>query len=114
MAEIRTVHTARKPYDCQAEPCAVTIRPGDRYLLAALPPSDEGSPGHWLRMKVCQPCAERWGQSIDEQATPRRSTRARRPRTRPDQHRPARRHVDEPHLHRPIVDVHLPTADITA
>lgn len=112
MAEIRTVHTARKPHDCDSHPCTATIQPGDRYLLAALPPSDEGSPGRWLRMKVCQPCAERWGQPIDEQVTPRRSTRTRRARRRSlVQTVPSRPHRDEPRFDRPVVDVHLPATD---
>ncbi|MEU4777490.1 hypothetical protein [Micromonospora sp. NPDC023633] len=111
MSEIRTVHTARKTHHCESDTgtrCRTTIQPGDRYLLAALPPNGELGNTTWWRMKICEPCATRWGQTLDEQVTPRRSTR-RRPRTRPAQHR---RHVDEPRLDRPVVDVHLPTADI--
>lgn len=74
MAEIRVVHTARKAHGCEVEPaCPRTIQPGDRYLIASVPPWDEDNQtDRWLRMKVCQPCAERWGQPIDEQVTQRR------------------------------------------
>ncbi|WP_018908770.1 hypothetical protein [Salinispora arenicola] len=73
MPEIRTVHTARTTHDCQAEPCANTIQPGDRYLAAALPPGDEHVGNeHWQRLKICEPCATRWGQTLAEQARPRR------------------------------------------
>ncbi|WP_028183478.1 hypothetical protein [Salinispora arenicola] len=76
MPEIRTVHTARTAHDCQAEPCEATIRPGEQYLVAALPPGDEHAGNeHWGRLRICEPCATRWGQTLDEQATPRRPRR---------------------------------------
>ncbi|GIJ10752.1 hypothetical protein ACFFMR_18980 [Micromonospora andamanensis] len=116
MAEIRTIRTARKPHRCDTDTghrCRTTIQPGQRYLIAAMPPNSElGNTGWWV-VKICQPCAEQYGTAIDEQATPLdTTTRARRPRTRAARHRPARRHVDEPRLHRPVVDVHLPAHDI--
>ncbi|WP_243715518.1 hypothetical protein [Micromonospora sp. KC207] len=109
MAEIRTIRRARKAHDCGTDmACQGRIQPGDRYLLAAQPPTDEDNQtGRWLRMKVCEPCATRWGQTLDEQATPRR-----RPARRTT--RPVRAHRDEPPLSRPVDDVHLPAHDITA
>lgn len=73
MPEIRTVHTARTAHDCQTLYCATTIRPGDRYLAVTLPPGDAliGNE-HWERMRICQPCATRRGQTLAEQARPRR------------------------------------------
>lgn len=84
MAEIRTVRTARKTHHCEVEPsCPRTIQPGDRYLIASVTPWDEwNQTDHWLRMKVCQPCAERWGQPIEEQVTPGRSRTRRSPARR--------------------------------
>ncbi|WP_233514797.1 hypothetical protein [Micromonospora sp. LHW51205] len=113
MAEIRTIRTARKPHDCQAQPCENTIQPGEQYLYAEMPPGDEyiGNTA-WERMKVCQPCAERWGQSMAEQVTPRRARRSRRGQIARQADAldtaPSRRHVDEPRLHRPIQTIHAP------
>ncbi|MEU5945115.1 hypothetical protein ABZ793_06080 [Micromonospora sp. NPDC047465] len=110
MAEIRIARTARKTHRCGSETgkCHTTIQPGDRYLLASLPPDSEMGNTDWWHLKVCRGCAEVYGQSMEEQVTPRRSTRRRRPRTRPAQHR---RHVDEPRFDRPVIDVHLPATD---
>ena len=110
MSEIRTVRTARKTHDCGTDlRCQGRIQPGDRYLIAALPPADEDNQtGHWLRLKVCQPCAERWGEPIDEQATPRRARSRAARRRDPLDTVPRRRHVDEPRLTRPVTTIHAP------
>lgn len=113
MAEIRTIHKARKAYRCDSTitgHCHHTIRPGQRYLLTSLPPrGDLGNTG-WWKLRSCAGCATRHGQALDEQATPRRRTRhASRLETVP-----SRPHRDEPPLRRRVVNVHLPAADIPA
>ncbi|MCZ7376526.1 hypothetical protein [Micromonospora sp. WMMC250] len=119
MAEIRTVRTARIHHGCDAYPCENPIRPGEQYLVASLPPSDEGNgTDHWLVMKVCRESAEQYGQTMAEQVTPRQ--RPARRRTRPARRVeplrtvPSRPFRDEPALHRPITTVHLPAANIPA
>ncbi|MER5703492.1 hypothetical protein ABT023_16325 [Micromonospora sp. NPDC002296] len=85
MAEIRTVRTARKSHCCEADTgtrCRTAIRPGERYLLASLPPNGELGNTTWWRLKVCVGCATRHGKTLDEQATRRRSTRRTQPATR--------------------------------
>ncbi|WP_018254006.1 hypothetical protein [Salinispora mooreana] len=76
MPEIRTVRTARTAHDCQALYCEATIQPGEQYLVTALTPGDEFIGNlTWQRLKICEPCATRWGQTLAEQATPRRPRR---------------------------------------
>lgn len=92
MPEIRIARTARKPHRCQVDTgtrCRTVIHPGERYIVAEVPPSAESSNGRWQRMKVCGTCATRYGQTIDEQVTPRRSTRPPRTRTTAAAHQPA-------------------------
>ncbi|WP_431892699.1 hypothetical protein [Micromonospora haikouensis] len=106
MAEIRTIRTARKQHTCEADTgtrCRTTIEPGDRYLLASLPPNSEMGNPDWWRMKICRGCAEQYGQTLDEQATPRRRPARRR-------RRPV--HAQTTYRGRRIVDVHLPAHDI--
>lgn len=85
MAEIRVVRTARKTHRCQNESsrCTRLIRPGDRYVLASLPPnSDLGNVG-WWNLRSCAGCVEALhGQTVDEAATPRRSRTRRSPARR--------------------------------
>ncbi|MGW3888908.1 hypothetical protein ACWD69_09475 [Micromonospora chokoriensis] len=118
MAEIRTVRTARKTHRCQNESraCHRTIRPGDRYVLASLPPHSDIGNDRWWNLRSCAGCVQaNHNQSVDEAATERKRPARRRPRTRQDPPLttvPSRPFRDEPALNRPVTTVHLPAATI--
>ncbi|MGC4769222.1 hypothetical protein ACLQ25_09605 [Micromonospora sp. DT44] len=121
MAEIRTVRTARKTHRCENESraCHRVIRPGDRYVLASLPPNSDLGNDRWWNLRSCAGCVQaHHNKSVDEAATERK--RPARRRAQPARHVdpldtvPCRQHVDEPRLHRRITTVHLPAANIPA
>lgn len=92
MAEIRTARTARKTHYCgiRTARCTRLIRPGDRHVITAIPPTPPlpgdlallGTTG-WRQIRSCAGCTqELHGQTPDERA-PRRTSPART-------HQPAR------------------------
>lgn len=83
MAEIHTAHTAHKTHYCgiRSTGCTRLIRPGDRYVITAIPPTPAlkgelawlGGIG-WRQIRSCAGCVQQLhGQTPDERVAPRRS-----------------------------------------
>lgn len=70
--EYLTVRTARKRHRCESmrAGCTNLIEPGDRYVLAELPPNSEMGNTGWWRLPVCSPCAHVGRPGVVEQLFP--------------------------------------------
>ncbi|MFY1595447.1 hypothetical protein [Micromonospora sp. WMMD737] len=77
MPEIRTARTARKSHYCgvRSTGCRRLIRPGDRHVITALPPTPAPPGALWLggtgwrQVRSCAGCVQTlYGQTPDERA----------------------------------------------
>lgn len=70
--EYLTVRTARKTRRCESKRtgCAGMIKPGDRYVLAELPPNSDMGNDRWWRMPLCAPCGHVARPGVVEQLWP--------------------------------------------